>query len=330
MRACLDPRRGAMSTLLCFGLGYSARHYVAHYGARHSRLIATTRALAAPAAALRPDPEMCLFDGVTASATLAAAIAEADAILVSIPPGEHGDPVLAACSDALARAAGKKGIVYLSSVGIYGDHGGAVVDETTTPRPTAARSRARLAAETAWLKLGQETARPVTVLRLAGIYGPGRNALVQVAGGGARAIIKAGQVFNRIHVADIAQSIAVALTQGGSDVFNVADDEPSPPQDVLGFAAALLGRPPPPQIAWADAAATLTPLARSFYAENRRVANARLKARLEVRLQFPTYRDGLRALFAAGEPGVVKGGGLDENASIAAISRSISSGRDSR
>ena len=318
-----------MSTLLCFGFGYSARHYVAHYGARYRRLIATMRAAVPTAAALRPEPEICLFDGVTAAPALAAAIADADAILVSIPPTEHGDPVLTACSDALARGAGKKAIVYLSSVGIYGDHGGAVVDETTAPRAPSTRGRARLAAETAWLKLGQETGWPVTVLRLAGIYGPGRNALVQVAGGGARAIIKAGQVFNRIHVADIGQSVDAALIRAESGVFNVADDEPSPPQDVLGFAAALLGRPPPPQVAWADAAATLGPLARSFYAENRRVANARLKARLEVRLQFPTYRDGLRALFAAGEPGGA-GGGLDENASTAAISRSISSGRDSR
>jgi hypothetical protein len=129
-------------------------------------------------------------------------------------------------------------------------------------------------------------------------------------------------------VADIAQSIDAALVQGAGDVFNVADDEPSPPQDVLAFAAALLKEPPPPQIAWADAAPSMSPLARSFYAENRRVANARLKARLAVRLRFPTYREGLRALFAAGEP--VTGGGLKEKVSTAAINRSISSGRDSR
>ena len=292
-----------MSTLLCFGFGYSARHYVAHYGARYRRVIATVRDATLP---LGAQADMCRFDGVTASASLAAAIADADVILVSIPPTERGDPVLAACADTLVRAPAKRGIVYLSSVGVYGDHDGAVVDETTLPRPTSARSRARLAAETAWLTLGQESGRPVGVLRLAGIYGPGRNALVQVAGGGARAILKAGQVFNRIHVADIAQSIDAALTHQG--VFNVADDEPSPPQDVLGFAAALLGRPPPPQIPWADAAASLTPLARSFYEENRRVANARLKATLAVRLQYPTYRDGLRALFAAGEPRVVESG----------------------
>jgi nucleoside-diphosphate-sugar epimerase len=315
-----------MNTLLCFGFGYCARHYGAAYGARFRRIIATVRGPAPTGLPVGAALELCPFDG--ASAALAAAIAAANAILVSVPPTEHGDPVLAACADALSRAPGQKTLVYLSSVGVYGDHGGAVVDETTRPQPTSARSRARLEAETAWLRLGQDRRWPVAVLRLAGIYGPGRNALVQVAGGGARAILKAGQVFNRIHVADIAQSIDAALTRRPHDVFNVADDEPSPPQDVLDFAAALLRRPPPPRVDWAEAAATLAPLARSFYAENRRVANARLKATLAVRLQFPTYREGLRALFAAGEPGAVTGGA--SNASTAAISRSISSGRDSR
>jgi nucleoside-diphosphate-sugar epimerase len=317
-----------MSTLLCFGFGYCARHYGAVYGARFRRVIATVRG-AAPTGLPADSPlELCPFDGRTAA--LAAAIGDADAILVSVPPAEHADPVLAACADTLTRAAGPKAIVYLSSVGVYGDHGGAVVDETTRPRPASPRSRARLRAESAWLRLGQESGWPVAVLRLAGIYGPGRNALVQVAGGGARAILKAGQVFNRIHVADIAQSIDAALSRGAHDVFNVADDEPSPPQDVLDFAAALLGRPPPPRVDWADAAATLTPLARSFYAENRRVANGRLKAALAVRLQFPTYREGLRALSGAGEPGAGPTGASPANASTAAIIRSISSGRDRR
>ena len=318
-----------MSTLLCFGLGYCARHYGAAYGTRFHRMIATVRGAAPPGLPGGAPLDLCPFDGRRASAALAAAIHAADAILVSVPPTEDGDPVLAACADALTRAPGQKAFVYLSSVGVYGDHGGAVVDETTTPRPTSARSRARLQAETAWRRLGQEAGWPVAVLRLAGIYGPGRNALVQIAGGGARAILKAGQVFNRIHVADIAQSIDAALNRRAHDVFNVADDEPAPPQDVLDYAAALLRQPPPPRVAWADAAPTLTPLAQSFYAENRRVANARLKATLAVRLQFPTYREGLRALLADGEPAGVTGG-TTANASTAAINRSISSDRDSR
>jgi nucleoside-diphosphate-sugar epimerase len=139
------------------------------------------------------------------------------------------------------------------------------------------------------------------VLRLAGIYGPGRNALIQIATGRARAILKPGQVFNRIHVDDIARSIDAAFGHRTNAVVNVADDEPSPPQEVLRFAAALLGRPPPPAIAFDEAAASLSPLGRSFYAQNKRVANGKLKAELAVQLQFPTYREGLRALFEAGE-----------------------------
>lgn len=289
-----------MTTLLCFGLGYSARHYVARYGTRYRRVIAAGRS-AAPVGLTGSETELCRFDGVTATAAIAAAIAAADAILVSIPPSDGGDPVLAACASALAQARPTTRIVYLSSIGVYGDHGGAIVDETTVPRPASARGVARLAAETGWLRWGQDTGGAVRVLRLAGIYGPGRNPLVEIASGRAQAILKAGQVFNRIHVADIAQSIEAAFMAGGRGVFNVADDEPSPPQDVLGFAAALLGAPPPPQVAWADAAAHLGPLARGFYAQNKRVANTRLKTALAIRLQFPTYREGLRALFAAGE-----------------------------
>ena len=289
-----------MSTLLCFGFGYSARHYVAGYGGRHHRVIATVRG-APPTGPLGARAEICRFDGVTASGALTAAMADADAVLISIPPTEHGDPVLAACADALARAPLKGGIVYLSSVGVYGDHAGAMVDEATTPRPTSARSRARLAAETAWLKLGQETGRAVGVLRLAGIYGPGRNALVQVAGGGARAILKTGQVFNRIHVADIAQAIDAAFAQKADGVFNVTDDAPSPPGDPIVFAAELLGRPAPPVVPYAEAVKTMSPLAASFYAENRRVRNDKLKRALGVRLRYPTYREGLRAVHASGE-----------------------------
>jgi len=288
-----------VTTLLCFGLGYSARHYVARYGARYRRVIATART--ATAGSIGSNAEVCRFDGVTASAAIAAAIAAADAILVSIPPTDGGDPVLAGCARPLAQVLPTTRIVYLSSVGVYGDHGGAIVDETTVPRPGSARGVARLAAETGWLRWGQDTGATVGVLRLAGIYGPGRNPLVQVASGRAQAILKTGQVFNRIHVADIAQSIEAAFTWGGRGVFNVADDEPAPPQDVLGFAAALLGAPPPPQVAWADAAANLSPLARSFYAQNKRVSIVKAKTLLDFKPAYPTYREGLQALFAAGQ-----------------------------
>jgi nucleoside-diphosphate-sugar epimerase len=191
-------------------------------------------------------------------------------------------------------------IGYLSTVGVYGDHKGAWVDETTVPRPSDGRSRYRLEAENGWLALGAARGIPTQVFRLAGIYGPGRNQLVQLAQGTARRIVKPGQVFNRIHVDDIAQVVAASLARPRAGaIYNVADDEPSPPQDVVTFAAALCGLVPPPEIPYD--VADLTPMSRSFYSENKRVRNRLLSAELGVALRYPTYREGLTALRAAGE-----------------------------
>jgi nucleoside-diphosphate-sugar epimerase len=234
------------------------------------------------------------------------AIAQADAALVSIPQTQTGDPVLAAFGDALEAAERLRSVVYLSTVGVYGDHAGAWVDEETPPQPDMTRSRDRLAAEQAWQNFGARRDIPVAILRLAGIYGPGRNALVQVARGEARCIIKPGQVFNRIHVDDIAQAIEAALTQKADGIFNVADDEPCPPGDPLVFAAQLLGRAPPAEIAFAEAAPTMSPMALSFWQDCRRVRNDKLKHALGVTLRYPSYREGLRALAAVSE-GTVSG-----------------------
>ena len=294
-----------MRTLFCFGLGYSCEHYLARFGARFDRVIGTVRtpdkaaALVSTLGKQRP-LEMLTFDGTAASPELIKQIAEADAILTSVPPGPTGDPVLAHFADELARSTRLRSVVYLSTIGVYGDSGGAWVDETSEPRPGAARGQARLAAERAWQQLG-DAGRAVAVLRLAGIYGPGRNALVNVANGTAKRIVKAGQIFNRIHVDDITQAIDACFAHAASGLFNVADDEPAPPQDVIAFAADLLGVPPPPEIPFADAQAAMSPMAQSFYAENRRVRNDKLKRELGVRLMHPTYREGLRALLVAGE-----------------------------
>ena len=169
------------------------------------------------------------FDGSVATPEVSHAIAQADAALVSIPQTQSGDPVLTAFGEALTEAKQLHTVVYLSTVGVYGDHAGAWVDEQTPPRPDMARSRERLSAERAWQDFGARNGLAVAVLRLAGIYGPNRNALVQVARGDARRIVKPGQVFNRIHVDDIAQAIDAALEQRASGIFNVADDEPCPP-----------------------------------------------------------------------------------------------------
>jgi nucleoside-diphosphate-sugar epimerase len=287
--------------LICFGLGYSAQYFVEIFGQKFDRIVGTVRG-AERAAALDAHPSGRLkalsFDGSSATPDLRSIVAEADAALISIPPDENGDPVLRACGDALAHAQRLRAIVYLSTIGVYGDRGGAWVDETTPPQPGAARSRERLAAEQAWLDFGTRQNIAVAILRLAGIYGPGQNALVQIASGKARRIVKPGQVFNRIHVGDIAQAIDAAFTRQASGIFNVADDEPTPPADPIVFAAQqLMGVAPPPEIPFEQAAPTMSPMALSFWQECRRVRNDKLKRELGVSLRYPTYREGLRALF---------------------------------
>jgi len=222
-----------MPTLFCFGLGYSASHYIAEFGRRFHRIAGTVttreKATAIAAAGIGGHTvDAFVFDGSEAPAQIATALTDTTALLTSAPPGERGDPVLAHFADTIATAANLKSIVYLSTVGVYGDHGGAWVDEDTVATPVSERSRERLAAEQAWQALGARTGKPVAMLRLSGIYGPGQNALVQVAGGRAKRIDKAGQVFNRIHVEDIAQTIAAAFTHRADGVFNVTDDEPTP------------------------------------------------------------------------------------------------------
>src|SRR5262249_7486235 len=163
----------------------------------------------------------------------------------------------------------------------------------------------RLFAEAGWRRFGDLTGRPVAILRLAGIYGPGQSPLTQLENGTAKRIVKPGQVFNRIHVGDIAQAIDAAFQKRADGVFNVSDDEPAPASDVVAFAAPLLGVRPPPEIAYAEAEATMTPLAKSFYGEVKRVRNAKLKMELGVTLRYPTYREGLRAIRAKDTPKAV-------------------------
>lgn len=285
--------------LFVFGLGYSAGFVARSLAAEGAMIAATVRSQA------KSDPwsgqgySMHLFAGGDRDPDVARALGVADALLVSIPPGER-DPALDAYGDDIARARNLRWIGYLSTVGVYGDHDGAWVDEATPPRPGGERLRRRLEAEEAWQSLGRSAGIPVHVFRLAGIYGPGRNQLVQLAEGTARRIVKPGQVFNRIHVDDIVQAVRASLAQPrGGAVYNVADDEPAPPQDVVAFAAKLCGRTPPPEIPFSSAA--LGEMARSFYEANRRISNQLLKREFGITLRYPTYRDGLAALRAAGE-----------------------------
>jgi nucleoside-diphosphate-sugar epimerase len=295
-------------TLFCFGLGYSAAHYVAEFGARFDRIAGTmtTREKAAAIAASGfggHAVEAFVFDGGEAAPEIIAAVADADALLVSVPPREDGDPVLAHFADTIAAAPHLDTIAYLSTIGVYGDHGGAWVDEATAtaPAPVSQRSRERLAAEQEWSALGAHAGKAVAVLRLSGIYGPGQNALIQVTRGRAKRIDKPGQVFNRIHVADIAQAIDAAVAWRADGIFNVTDDEPTPQGSPIAFAADLLGVASPPEIPFAEAAKGMTPMGLSFYGESKRVRNAKLKRELGVTLRYPTYREGLRALFSSGD-----------------------------
>jgi nucleoside-diphosphate-sugar epimerase len=294
-----------MTMLLCLGFGYSAQHYVVRHGARYARIIGTTRAeesaaeLAARTFGGRR-VEMIVFDGSTAAPALVEAVAQANVLLVSISPDDGIDPTLAHLRDAIAAAPELSAIVYLSTIAVYGNHDGGWIDEGTPLTPALTRAEDRIEAERAWQALGAACGVPVAVIRIAGIYGPGQNALETVKSGRARRIVKPGQVFNRIHVCDLADiidgAINVALTRGAGGVFNAADDEPTPPGDPIVFAAGLLGVAPPPEIAFEEAKKTMSSFAVSFYGESKRVRNARIKSVLGVKLSYPTYREGLRAL----------------------------------
>jgi len=287
-----------MTNLFCFGLGYSALE-LSHRLTPQGWSIAGTSTSAAGTAHLKAlGFDAYQLDGGAHVPALDAGLARVTHVLVSAPPETSGDPILRCYAHALERAPHLKWIGYLSTIGVYGDHQGRWVDENTPVTPGSERSRRRVVAETEWLDFASKTGKAVQIFRLAGIYGPGRSAIDSVRDGSARRIIKSDQVFNRIHVTDIAGVLEAAIARPVAEkVFNVTDDEPAPPQDVIAYAADLLGLPVPPGINFTDA--TFSPMGRSFYSENKRVHNDRIKQVLGAELQFPTYREGLRALAKA-------------------------------
>ncbi len=287
-----DPVR-----LFVFGLGYSAGAFARSMKGRAAWIGGTTRSPEKAAALAAEGFRPFVFDGTSDGAGVAEAVKLATHIVVSIAPGA-ADPVLARYRTSILAAQKLRWIGYLSTVGVYGNYGGAWVSEATTPHPVSERAVERVAAERAWVKLAAERKLALAIFRLAGIYGPARNAFVNLAEGKAHRILKAGQVFNRIHVDDIVAAVTAGLEGTASGVFNVADNEPSPPQDVVAFAAELMGIKPPTAVPIELAA--LSPMARSFYAENRRVSNRRLREHLRVSLRHPTYREGLTALWRTG------------------------------
>lgn len=276
-----------MNTLLSLGHGYSAQALARLLIPQGWRVIGTTRS-AAKAQALRAQG----VEPILWQDDLTSALAQSTHLLSSIAPDESGDPVLLRYGQQIA-ARPLHWVGYLSTTAVYGDHKGAWVDETTALTPGTARGAARVAAEQAWSALGL----PLHIFRLAGIYGPGRGPFEKVRDGTARRIIKTGQVFSRTHVQDIAQVLAASIARpapGG--IYNVCDDDPAPPEDVLSHAARLLGLPDPPAIPYETA--EMTPMARSFYAESKRVRNDRIKADLGIKLLYPTYREGLAGLLS--------------------------------
>jgi uncharacterized protein YbjT (DUF2867 family) len=286
--------------LVVLGMGYSSTAFVAAGRGLFGSIAASVRS-ADKAALLRSggiDAHVLTAAGPPPG--LIAAIARADALLMSIPAEDGGDPVLPWLGDALATAPHLGWIGYLSTVGVYGDHQGAWVTEASELRATSRRGVNRIAAERGWLQLGQASGKAVQVFRLAGIYGPGRNQLEAIRAGTARRIIKAGQMFSRIHVDDIAGACLASLKAPvPGAIYNVADNEPAAPQDVIAYAAGLLGLPPPPEEPFERAA--MSPMARSFYMDSRRISNLRLSKDLGYQPRHPTYREGLAALFAMGQ-----------------------------
>jgi nucleoside-diphosphate-sugar epimerase len=296
-----------MSTLVCLGLGYCAQHYVSEFGSRFDRVVGATRN-ADRAAALgrqrlgRKPVEMLVFDGASPSTGIKAAISAADALLVSAAPADGRDPVLAGLEEEIVQAPRLKSVVYLSSLGVYGDSGGAWIDESApTIVALARRGGTRIEAEHDWRTLGARRNLPVAILRLGGIYGPGRNAMVRLLRGSVQRIAKPGHVSNRVHVYDIAQAIDAAFVRNAEGVFNIVDDEPASPSDQIAFAARLIGIEPPPEIRYEDAGKLASPLALSFYDGCIRARNDKLKKTLGVQLRYPTYREGLHALYEAGD-----------------------------
>ncbi len=278
-------------TLLSFGHGYSARALSRILLPQDWRVIGTTRSDDKAAQLMSEGTEPRIWPG----ADMIPALNAATHLLISAAPGDAGDPVLAALQGEIAkRAAQFEWVGYLSTTGVYGDHDGDWVDESTALTPATKRGIARVKAETAWAAIPDLR---LHIFRLAGIYGPGRGPFSKVRAGTARRIIKPGQVFSRTHVADIARVLAASIQRPNPGAaYNVCDDDPAPPEDVIAYAAELLGVPVPPAVDFETA--DMTPMARSFYAESKKVRNDRIKDELSVALLYPDYRTGLKALLA--------------------------------
>jgi len=283
--------------LFCFGFGYVAKALAARLADKGWNIAGTTRSEEKADEMRKAGVAPVIWDGETLGG---GSLDGATAILISTPPGDQGCPALLSAGQAIAAQKGAIGWVgYLSTNGVYGDYGGAWVYEASALKGTSARARRRIEAEEAWRRFCAGCDLPLTIFRLPGIYGPGRSALDTVRAGKAKRIYKKDQVFSRMHVDDIAAALEASMTpRRAHELYNLCDDEPAAPQDIVACACGLLGVEPPPLIPIEDAA--LSEMAQSFYADNKRVSNQRMKSALGVALTYPTYREGLTAILKAG------------------------------
>lgn len=284
-----------LKELFIFGFGFSAEAIAEKAKGDFPSICGTARSQEKVDRIKADGFEACLFGGKKFTSDLNDKLQTSTHLLMSIAPGD-ADPVLAIFNDDLIdHCPNLQWIGYLSTVGVYGNHDGAWVDEDTEPRPVSKRSISRVNAETGWTSLAEKAGVPLAVFRLSGIYGPGRNAFVTIEKGKSRRLVKPGQVFNRIHREDIGTAVTNAMQGNVSGIFNITDNEPAPPQDVVTYAHRLMGKEPPPEMDFETA--NITPMARSFYGENKRVSNAKSKSMLDFEYAWPDYRTALKRMW---------------------------------
>ena len=285
-----------MKKLFIFGAGFSAASVIEKARGDFSTICGTSRSTDKVEYMRLRGIEAEIFQGKM-TVEIEAQLRETSHLLISIAPGEK-DPVLSIMPDLLEKMPRMQWIGYLSTVGVYGDHDGAWVNEETEAKPVSARSIQRLEAEQCWASAAAQASCPLAIFRLSGIYGPGRNWFVNIEKGKSRRLVKEGQVFNRIHRDDIGTAVSLAMGGNINGIFNITDDEPAPPQDVVLYAHELAGRKPPPELDFETA--DITPMARSFYGENKRVSNAKSKKVLGLEYEWPNYRSALERMWSEG------------------------------
>ncbi|QQR38873.1 SDR family oxidoreductase [Devosia rhizoryzae] len=282
-----------------FGLGYSSQHAVKATRERGFAVGGTVRSAEKAERLQAEGIDAIVFDGERPGPGVGAALEDVTHVILSAAPGDDGDPVLQHHRAELDAAPRLEWLCYYSTVGVYGDFDGAWIDETAPLVPRNMRSDLRVLAEQAWRDYAAQRGVPLTILRLAGIYGPGRSTFDRLRDGTARRVIKPGQVFNRIHVADIARVTALAAERRLDGTFNMADDEPAPPQDVIAYGAEMIGMPVPPDLPFETT--EMSPMQRSFYRDNKRVSNRAIKHALGIEMLYPNYRAGLRQILESEE-----------------------------